>query len=409
MIAAGCVSEPVASTPGEPIRARVVYLSHYITLYNVRVLQTLARAVSDFRVLLSTPIEPNRHFEPDWSGLNVEVQKSKTLERRWKHAAGFEDTLYVHLPLDTKRRLRELKPDVVLSLELGARSFAAARYCARHPETRLVLCTFMSEHTEQGRGWVRNLLRRRLLARADAITYNGPSCKRYLERYGVDESKLFHFPYAADDRTFASGPVQREDSQTRHRLLCVGQLSQRKGVLPFLEQLKQYCLARPDQRIHLTMIGEGPLSEQLRNTSTPSNLKLDVVGAVPAAELPRWMETQGAAISPTLADEWLLVVNESLQAGLPFIGSRYAQATLALVRDGYNGWQFDPHSPTSLTSALDAYFSATPEQIARMRVQARQSVAHCTPEWAARGAIAAIRAVLGQPLHDSQPNGSAPS
>ena len=405
MIVAEQETELVVPRSSRPIPARVVYLSHYITLYNLRVLQTIARAVSDFRVLLSTPIEPNRQFAPDWTGLHVEVQKSKTLERRWKHAAGFEDTLYVHLPLDTARRLEQLQPDVVMSLELGARSVAAARYCARHPETRLVLCTYMSEHTEQGRGWMRNLLRRRLLKRADAVTYNGPSCKRYLAAYGVPDAKLFHFPYAADDRTRATGPLERDDNATRHRLLYVGQLSQRKGLMPLLEQLKQYCEARPAQPLQLTMIGEGPLTEQIRCFATPSNLTLELVGAVPAAELPAWMKSHGAAISATLADEWLMVVDESLHAGLPFIGSIYSQAVTTLIRDGYNGWQFDPLARPSLATALDAYLAASPETIAAMRAQARASVMHRTPQWAAQGALDAIATVTGHAGGDDSGRG----
>ena len=115
------------------VDARVVFLTHYIPLYQVRVLQSIAASVRDFHILLSTPIEPNRDFAPDWSGLDVTVQDTWTVRHRWKHRAdkksvGFDDQLYVHVPYDTSSRLRALKPDVVMSLELGARSMGAIRY-----------------------------------------------------------------------------------------------------------------------------------------------------------------------------------------------------------------------------------------------------------------------------------------
>ena len=50
----------------------------------------------------------------------------------------------------------------------------------------------------------------------------------------------------------------------------------------------------------------------------------------------------GVLVFPTLADEWGLVVNEALAAGVPVLGSLYSQAVEELVRDGENGWTFRP-------------------------------------------------------------------
>jgi glycosyltransferase involved in cell wall biosynthesis len=372
-------------------------LTHYIPLYQVRVLQSIARSVRDFHVLLSTPIEPNRDFAPDWSGLDVTVQDTWTMRRRWRHrSAGFDDPLYVHFPYDTMRRLRELQPDVVMSLELGARSAGAAMYRRRHPESRLVLCTYMSERTEQGRGWMRRLLRRRLLGRADALTYNGPSCRRYLESCGVPAGKLHHFPYAADDRTVYHGPIERCDDETRNHLLCVGQLSERKGVLPLLQQVSRYCQSRPNRRLHLTFAGDGPLRGQIESYPTPPNLSVEILGNVSPDELAARMVRSGVMVAPTLADEWMLVVNEALQAGLPVIGSIHSQAVSTLIRDAVNGWQYDPTEQDALARAIDCYLGETECRIAEIRTESRASVAQRTPEWAAAGAMHALRSVLGQ-------------
>ena len=116
---------------------------------------------------------------------------------------------------------------------------------------------------------------------------------------------------------------------------------------------------------------------------------------MPPDDLAVEMIRSGALIAPTLADEWMLVVNEALQAGLPVIGSIYAQAVTALIEDSRNGWKYEPSSESSLFNALDSYFSASSEQIAAMRWTARESVADRTPQWAAAGAVEAIRSVMG--------------
>jgi glycosyltransferase involved in cell wall biosynthesis len=390
----------LASKPSSPrpsVDARVVFLTHYIPLYQVRVLQSIAARVRDFHVLVSTPIEPNRNFAPDWSGLDVTVQNTCTLRRCWRfrsEEAQFEDQLYVHFPYDTARRLRELKPDIVMSLELGARSLGAVRYCLRH-QAKSVLCTYMSEHTEKGRGWARNHLRRWLLRRADGLTYNGQSCKRYLQSFGVPDQRLHHLPYAADDRTIYSGPVRRNDQKTRRKLLCVGQLTERKGVIPMLRQLSAYCLKHPNRYLEISFAGTGPLQSAIESFDAPENLTIRMLGNVKAADLGNTMLEHGALIAPTLADEWMLVINEALQAGLPVIGSIYAQATGELVHDHVNGWRYDPTAPATLTRALNAYLGASCETIAQMRIDAQESVAERTPQWAANGALNAMRYVLG--------------
>jgi glycosyltransferase involved in cell wall biosynthesis len=373
-----------------------VFLTHYIPLYQVQVLRRIASSVRDFHVLLSTPIEPNRDFTPDWSGLDVTVQNTCTFRRRWRHpTAGFDDSLYVHVPLDTTRRLRSLNPDVVMSLELGARSAGAAIYCKRNPSSKLILCTYMSEWTEQGRGWIQRQLRKRLVRRADALTYNGPSCRRYLKRLGVPEQRLFHLPYAADDRTTYQGPVERDDASTRHRLMVIGQLSDRKGVLPMLRQISEYCRQQPNRNIELLLAGDGPLRGLIESYELPANLDVIVLGNIRSQDLGFWMGRCGALIAPTLADEWMLAVNEALQAGLPVLGSIHAQAVTSLIQSGVNGWQFDPTVAGSLASSLDRYFDQSVDALASMRIHARQSVAARTPSWAASGAIDAIAHVLG--------------
>ena len=379
--------------------ARVVFLTHFIPLYQVRVLQEISRRVSDFHVLLSTPIEPNRKFEIDWGDLDVQVQKTITFRRSWKQAGpaggpSFTDPLFVHVPYDTRTRLKRLRPDIVMSLELGARSLAAVRYCRRR-EAKSIVCTYMSEHTEQARGSLRSQLRKHLIRRADAITYNGPSCKRYLQGLGADPQRVYRLSYAADDRTAHSGAIERDEAAVRNRFLYVGQLSERKGVLPMLQQLAAYCRLHADRNLEIRLAGLGPLRDAIERFDVPKNLTIRLLGNLAPADLTAEMLACGATIAPTLADEWLLVVNEAMHAGLPVIGSIYAQAVTTLIRDNENGWQYDPASDSSLHSALDQYFATSQERLAEMRHACRDSIAHCTPKWAAEDAVRAIADLVG--------------
>lgn len=386
--------DPLVGNGCEIVPASVVLLTHYLPLYQVRVFRELARRVRSLKILLSTPIEPNRNFQPNWGGLDVTVQRSFMFRRRCKHDAGFSDEHYLHVPYDTLQLLGKSKPDVVLSHELGFRSMVAAMYRKLHPKSRLVLMTYMSEHTEQGRGKLRTRARRKLLKCADAVTYNGPSCQRYLRQQGVCENRLFPLPYAADDLTFVPPAIPRDEADVREKLICVGQLNERKGVLPMTQQLAAYCRLRPDQKLHVTFVGQGPLSDALSNVVRPGNFNIEIIPNLNPRELAAAYQSHGAALHPTLADEWLMVVNESLHSGLIMIGSRYAQAIETIVRDGENGFSFDPLSIGDLDRKLDQYFELSDQQVAGMRRTAIASVRQRTPAWAADGAIRAIQSVI---------------
>ncbi|MEM6471561.1 MAG: glycosyltransferase family 4 protein [Planctomycetota bacterium] len=384
------------------IDARVVFLTHYIPLYQVQVLRAIADQVREFQVLVSTPIEPNRDFNVDWEGLDVTVQKTVTLRRRWRHRGDgqvrFDDPLFVHIPVDTRSQLRSRKPDVVMSLELGARSLGAVRYC-QSSSAKSVLCTYMSEHTETHRGRLRNYLRKYLVKRANAITFNGPSCRSYLQSMGAEDRQLYRLAYAADDRTAIHQELNRDDASTRSTLLYVGQLSDRKGVLPMLRQLSAYCQKRPEQKIQLQIVGEGPLKDSVAAFDSPGNLTIKMYGSLSPAELSAKRTLCGASIAPTLADEWLLVANESLHAGLPIIGSRYAQAVTTLIRDGENGWVYDPANDSSIESVLDQYFTVNSAEMVQMWRRCQKSIEHCTPQWAAAGAIKAVSDLVARDTH----------
>lgn len=355
-----------------------------------RALYFVTQQVRDFDILLSIDQEPNRAFGNTWDGLQVDVQKSLMFRRPWKHSAGFTDELFVHIPYDTIRQLRRRNPDIVFSYELGFRSLASSVYCSLYRKP-LVLCVCVSEHSEQGRGILRHGLRKFLLRRATAVTFNGPSCKNYLqERYSTPEAKLFHFPYCTSDLFRYEGPLER-DPQVDHRFLCIGQLSQRKGVLPMIESLCKYCASRPEQRLEIDLIGDGPLHETIRRLQKPTNLTVRLLGHLNYEDMSRAMSQCGVLIFPTMADEWGLVVNEAMAAGLPVLGSVYGQASTTLIQPSKNGWLYRPDNTEDLEKKLDMILATSHSQFNAMRSTAQATVAEITPQSVSRKAVEMFR------------------
>jgi glycosyltransferase involved in cell wall biosynthesis len=380
--------------PDEARGLRVVLLTNFIPPYRLPLYEALARRVASLTVLVSTPVEGNRGWRPSAGDLDVRVQRTLSVRRAWRHPSGFADTTYVHVPIDTLAQLRALRPDVIVSAELGFRSLFSALYCFRR-RTGLVLWATLSERTERGRGRMRHVLRRWLLRRADRVVVNGASGERYVARFGVTRDRIDHIPYVAlpGFRHAEDGTVP---ATALRNLLFVGQLTERKGLIPFLNALDAWSRANPDREIAFTIAGGGPQAHALQRVQLHDSITLDMVGEQDPGALPALFARADAFVFPTLADEWGVVVNEALAAGLPVLGSVHSQAIEELCEEGTTGWIFDPEDERSTVAAIDRAFSTTEEQLRRMSLSGRDRSQHLTPEWAADRLLQTILAAASR-------------
>ena len=359
--------------------SRVALLVNFVPPYRVALLEAFRDRLATLRVLVSTPMEPNRDWPVRWGRLDVVVQRSFTLKKRWRHPAGFAENGYVHVPYDTVFQLWRYRPDVVISGELGLRTCLAVLYRRLNPAAKFIIWAAVSEQSEQCRGWWRESIRRWVLPKADLVMVNGQSGRRYVARFGVAPKRIFTVvPYTANVGAFDEVAAEKP-GHTVERILYVGQLIERNGLVPFLSVLSQWARVHPERRVEFRLLGEGPLRSTLEQFSVPSNVSLQVLGPAVYDALPCVYAQADILVLPTLADEWGLVVNEALAAGVPILGSLYSQAVEELVKDRQNGWTFVPDSPGQMYAALDAALQTTAEELQRMRQIARTEALELSP------------------------------
>jgi glycosyltransferase involved in cell wall biosynthesis len=359
---------------------RAALLTNFIPPYRVALFEALQHEVGELRVFVSTPMEANRQWTPDWSNLDVVVQRTMTLKQTWRTPT-FQEPHQLHIPYDTIAQLKRFAPDVIISAELGPRSLQAALY-ARATRTPFVLWGTLSDEIETQRGALRNRLRRWLIPKADAVIVNGESGARYFARFDVPEHKLVRVNQAVRMDELLELPLVR-GPQREHALLHVRRLSEGKGVRRLLDAIDMLATAKPERRIDLTFVGDGPLRAELAARTPPTNVNVKFAGNVQYHELPKWYAQAGILVFPTLADEWGLVVNEALAAGVPVLGSVHSPAVNELIRNGVNGWTFAPDHATSIAGSLERVLAVPAADIQQMRGAARASIRHLTVTTAA--------------------------
>jgi len=162
-----------------------------------------------------------------------------------------------------------------------------------------------------------------------------------------------------------------------HFLYC-GQLIARKGVDLLLRAFCVVAVDNPD--IRLTLVGDGPLREQLAN-SIPEAIQSQVTmaGFRETEELAPFFANANVFVLPSLHDGWGVVINQAVSAGMGVIASDAVGAAVDLVESGVNGLIVPPDDECALTNAL-RFLVDNPNEIASFGRSSRERAARLSPK-----------------------------
>ena len=252
----------------------------------------------------------------------------------------------------------------------------------------------VTQHTEEGRGLIRNIIRKWLTSRGDAILVNGKSGECYVSERGASLDNIFHVTSVVDVSNFLQLPIERADNPTERRLLYIGQLIPRKGIEQFLKSLTKWALVNSDTNVEISIVGDGPLADNLTSAcNSASNISIRFYGNVRYEEIYNHFSKNGILVFPTLGDEWGVVTNEALASGLPVLGSLYAQSVESLISNEKTGWTYNPNDETAVYNAIDKALNTPLEKLHEMRADCRKLGASLTPEYSANQIFQAIKYV----------------
>lgn len=378
---------------GEVLDAHVVILNNYIRVHHAVSYVELAKRVRKLTVLLSVPMEPDRDWDADWMGLDVQVQKNWMFTKNWKHSKGFQEKNFIHVPVDTVKQLKRLKPDIVFSYEMGFRTLLSGWFRRWNKKVPLVMVGNMSHWVERERGFARRLLRGVVRRVVDVCSYNGPSCKHYLKSLGVPDEKLFSIPYCVDPKVVYTGDRESRANDAPRKLLYSGSIIPRKGVVEFATELKKWCQKNPERNVVLQLAGAGELVDTIVEFST-ANLQVQALGDLDQAGLRDALCDADIGVNPSFADEWGLTTVEALASGMPVLGCAYVHSVEAVVEEGVNGWVFKSDEPLGVYAAIEAAMACSGADLDAMVAPCRRSVEHISPEQTAERFCDVVRHAL---------------
>lgn len=178
--------------------------------------------------------------------------------------------------------------------------------------------------------------------------------------FGIREDRIAVVPNFVEPAEFPEGG--RKDY-----VLFLGRLSEEKGLSVLIDAYRE-----PDGKPKLKIVGDGPEAEKCREETAASGLeeRIEFTGALYGEALGQAIAGAKALIVPSVWPENLpYVVLEAFQAGKPVIASKLGGLE-EMIRDGQNGFLFEPGNPRELSRAIARLASCDPE---RLSSQARQA------------------------------------
>lgn len=149
----------------------------------------------------------------------------------------------------------------------------------------------------------------------------------------------------------------KEKNDFNHNsLLCIARLVPIKNIDNLLKAWK--IVEEKGINHKLTIIGDGPDYTSLNDLATRLNLKnVEFSGALDNKDIPPYFYNSDAFIFPSLSETWGLVVNEAMAAGAPVLLSNKVNAAHTLLKEGINGFGFDPSNINEIANAIFKYIS----------------------------------------------------
>ncbi len=153
-----------------------------------------------------------------------------------------------------------------------------------------------------------------------------------------------------------------------------------------------------DQAWSLVILGDGELRPQLEEERGRLGLNQWVLmpGFKQYEELPAWYGLASGFVHASTVEQWGLVVNEAMATGLPVLVSKRCGCARDLVREGVNGFTFDPFDVEELSRRMYDLAHGDVDR-ASMGRASREIIAHWGPERFAQGLEAAVEIALSFP------------
>ena len=374
-------------------------------------------------------IEKMRQISRNLSILGIEIS-SKTSTYRWGRSStpsylnsleqnvSFETLSPFRVYLRALRFIEASNLSVVFVPSYWPASSMAVLLAAKTAGVKTVLMNDSHALTARAKG-VLILVKSALVRSYDAGLVAGTPHREYFVKLGLRPDRIYD-GYDVIDNTYfedASNRARMDSSELRKLyslpekyVLSVGRMEEKKNLDALvIAYSKARRFSNNFEVPSLVLVGDGSCRERLRALclrlslsvfeydsafSKSGRVDADVlfVGFRQVEQLPVFYGLASMFVLPSLEEEWGLVVNEAMACGLPVLVSKVAGCARDLIREGENGYTFDPYDSDDLANKLLSMFVS--DRLDEMGRNSKYIIGNWSCDRFARSAHKAVLTVL---------------
>jgi len=257
--------------------------------------------------------------------------------------------------------LDRLDPDIIIAPSIVFFAGAIGLHWAKINKRRFIMFDD-ARPAQVKRNFVVQHIKNRLIAQADALWLPSVDYDADYARFRSRGLHFFHGFSSIDNNLFKHLSNYHSHG---NRIICVARLVPVKNIGNLLKAW--YMVEQANSEAELLIVGDGPEMQLLKQQQQQLGLKrINFAGTIANQQLPLLLAGSAAFILPSLSETWGLVVNEAMAAGLPVLLSCKVNAAQSLLREGVNGYLFNPIDVDSIAAAILKFMDLQPQERADM-------------------------------------------
>jgi glycosyltransferase involved in cell wall biosynthesis len=249
-------------------------------------------------------------------------------------------------------KLDEINPDIVIGGSIVFFAGALGIRWAKNNKRKFIMFDD-AKPSQIKRNFVVQWVKDVITNEIDGLWLPSPDYDEEYSNMDKDETLFFHGYNCIDNQLFKFKEKRDTEYTT---IICVARLVPIKNIDNLLKAWKLIEKRKPNYK--LVIIGDGPEFVKLSELTLNMRLKTVVfLGAVNNSDIPAYFYNSAAFVLPSLSESWGLVVNEAMAAGLPILLSNKINASVALLKEGENGFSFDPLNVKDIAEKILAFMN----------------------------------------------------
>jgi glycosyltransferase involved in cell wall biosynthesis len=208
----------------------------------------------------------------------------------------------------------------------------------------------------------------------DYMWIPGPLQRKFAKRLGFADGQILRGLLSADSDKFTY-----TKNHTK-RFLFVGRFENVKNIVNLMEAYKSLSSTCREEW-PLLMIGDGSLRDVVNEYASYG---VQNIGFLQPAELKQEVAKGGVFVLPSTHEPWGVVVHEFALLGYPLLLSNICGSASTFLRDGKNGYFFDPLNQDSIIEKLNKIVNMSDNDIKCMKLESSSLGKQLTSEISAQ-------------------------